>query len=76
MFFTLTDQASTIPSNKHVGANPVVRGLLDMKVSEGHLQSSNESKKTQQKRLKERNNNTKHMPEKDGRRALDRESLI
>ena len=68
------------------------------KISEEHLQSSNETMKTKQKRQKERNKippkdfdifpplwdaqkvqmrsdcflNTKHMPEKDKRRALDR----
>ena len=61
-----SDWASTIPSN--VVANPV-RRLLDRERSEDHLQSSNESIKTKQK---ERNNNTKHMSEKD-KRALDRE---
>ena len=73
VFFTLTDRASTIPSNKRYSmvANPVVvRGLLDRKRSEEHLliliQGSNESMKTKtkEKRQKERNNNTKHMPEK------------
>ena len=51
------------------------------KKSEEHLPSSNESKrKTQTNKnindKKERNKNNKiHMPEKDRRRALDRESL-
>ena len=62
MFFTLTDRASTI----YVVTSPV-RGLLDRKISEEHLRSSNESTKTKTKRQKERNNNTKHMPEKYGR---------
>ena len=58
----------------YVVANPV-RGLLDRKRSEEHLQSSNEkSVKTKQKRQKERNNNTKHMPIKD-RIAIDILSL-
>ena len=55
MFFTLTDRASTI--YKYVVANPV-RDLLDRKRSGGHLQSSNESIKTIQKRQNERDNIT------------------
>ena len=62
----------------YVVANPV-RGLLDRKRSEEHLQSSNESKRktqTHKKRQRERNRNNKiHVPEKDGRGAFDRESL-
>ena len=63
-FFTLNDRAPTEPSNTdYVVANPV-RGLLDRKRSEEHLQSSNESTniyiyiyiETKQKRQKERNN--------------------
>ena len=61
MFFTLTDRASTI--YKYVVANPV-RGLLDRKRSEGHLQSSNESIKTIQKRQNERNNITQSIGQK------------
>ena len=79
-FFTLTDWTST---NGYlvvfVVVNPV-RDLLDRKRSEGHLQSSDESMKTQTKAIKKttkrRNTNTKHMPEKDRRRALDRENLV
>ena len=71
VFFT-----STIPSyTLYMVANPV-RGLLDRKISEEHLQSSNESMKIKQKRQKERNNNTKHMPENDRRGALDGESWV
>ena len=52
VFFTLTDRASTIPSNiVYVVANPV-RGLLDRKRSEEHLQSSNESKRKTHKKKK------------------------
>ena len=63
----------------YVVANPV-RGLLDRKRSEEHLPSSNESKRktqTNKKRRRKRNkNNSKmHMPEKDKRRAFDRESV-
>ena len=48
VFFTLTDRASTTPSNiLYVIANPV-RGLVDRKTSEEHLQSSNESMETKQ----------------------------
>ena len=61
MFLTLTDRASTI--YKYVVANPV-RGLLDRKRSEGHLQSSNESVKTIQKRQNERNNVTQSTDQK------------
>ena len=43
VFFTLTDRASTIPSNIRGCKSLVVRGLLDRKKSEEHLQSSNES---------------------------------
>ena len=67
----------------YVVANPV-RGLLDRKISEEHLQSSNESKKSQQKTKQEQNKNDKiernnskiRTPEKDRRRALNRESLV
>ena len=59
----------------YVVANPVHR-LLGRKRSEEHLQSSNESIKAKQKRQKERNINTKHMPEKDRRRGLNTESLV
>ena len=68
----------------YVVADPV-RGLLDRKRSEEHLQSSNKSKiknknkkhnETKQKRQKERINNKIHMSQKDRRRALDRESLV
>ena len=60
----------------HVVANPV-RGLLDIKRSEEHLPSSNESKrKTQTHTKKERNRNNKiHRSEKDKGGAFDRESL-
>ena len=71
VFFTLTDRASTIPS--------IIRGCQSGTWSTGQekdqrnilsiVQSSNESMKTKtktrQKRPKERNNNTKHMPEKN-----------
>ena len=65
----------------YVVANPV-RGLLDRKTSEEHLQSSKESMETKQngnetkqnKTTKKMNKNTKHMPEEDRRRALDRET--
>ena len=77
VFFTLTDRASTIPSNIR-GSNPV-RGLLDRERSEEHLPSSNESKRktlTHKKRQRERNRNNKiHRTEKDRRGAFDRESL-
>ena len=56
VLFTLTDLVSTI-------ANPVC-GLLDRKISEGYLQSSNESMETRTKTTKERNSNTTHIPEK------------
>ena len=43
-----------------------------------YLQGSTESTKTETKRKRQRgrNNGTKHMPEKDRRRTLDRESLV
>ena len=66
MFFILTNRALTPVIC--VVVNPV-RGLLDRTRSEEHLQSSNESMKTKQNK-KQGNNNTKHMPEKDRRRAL------
>ena len=72
VFVTLTDRASTIPSSIVLIANPV-RSLLDRKISEEHLQSSNESMKTKQN---ERNNNAKNMPEKYRKMALDREGLV
>ena len=54
--FALTDRVSTIPSKSTV-AN-TVRGLLDRKILEQHLQSSNESVKSQtrQKERKETQN--------------------
>ena len=61
VFFTLTDRASTVPSKIYVVANPV-RGLLDRKRSEEHLQSSNESKiknKTKNKNKQNRNDKKK-----------------
>ena len=54
------------------------RGLLGRKRAEDHLQSSNESMKKQnitKNDKTKRNTNTKHMPEKDGIRALDRERV-
>ena len=59
----------------YVVANPV-RGLLDRKRSEEHLQKLR-AMKTKTKTTKERKSNTKHIiiPEKD-RRALDGESLV
>ena len=39
MFFTSTDRASTIPSNILLS----IRDLLDRKISEEHLHSSNKS---------------------------------
>ena len=76
MFFTLIDRASTYPVI-YVVANPV-RGLLDRKRSEEHIQSFNESVKTKQKQDKndKKKGTMKHVPEKDRRRALDRESLV
>ena len=47
VFFTLTDRVSTIPSNIRGCQSG---GLLDRKRSEKHLQSSNESTPTKQKR--------------------------
>ena len=62
----------------HVVASPV-RGLLD-RISEEHLQSSNERKKHNRKQdkndKKKKNKNKIHMPERDRRRAFDRESLV
>ena len=69
VFFTLTDRASTIPS--------YIRGCQSGTWSAGQekiggastrLQREHENKtkqNTKQKRQKERDNNTKHMPEKD-----------
>ena len=50
VFFTLTDRASTIPSNIRDCQSGTVRGLLDRKRSEEHhhLHGSNESMKTEQ----------------------------
>ena len=63
VFFTLTDWASTIPSNIYVVASPV-RGLLDKKRSEEHIrQSSNESKK-QNKNGKNKGTITKYTCQK------------
>ena len=56
VFFTLTDRASTIPSN--MVANPV-RGLLDRKISEEHLPSSNESKRNPEKHKHTKNDEEK-----------------
>ena len=48
VLLTLIDRASTIYPVTYVVANPV-RGLLDRKRPEEHLQSSNEGIKTKQK---------------------------
>ena len=66
MFFTLTNRA--LYSVIYVVVNPV-RGLLDRTRSEEHLQSSNESMETKPNK-KQGNKNTKHIPEKDRRKAL------
>ena len=58
----------TIPSNIHpsVVANPAVRGLLDRKRSEEHLQSSNESKKnTSKQNKKDKKKGTDNFPPLD-----------
>ena len=58
VFFTITDRASIIPSNiLAMVASPVVRGLLDRERSEGHLQSSNESIKTEKEKKKKKEKN-------------------
>ena len=45
VFFTLIDRASTIPVHSNIrGCQSGTCGLLDIKRSEEHLQSSNESK--------------------------------
>ena len=66
VFFTLPIGPLLYPVI-YVVVNPV-RGLLHRKISEEHLQSSNESMETKtkakQKLQNERNKNTKHMPEK------------
>ena len=81
VFFTLTDRASAINHTRYpviyVVANPV-RGLLDRKRSEEHIYQApmRAKEKHQQKRHRERKkNNEIHIPEKDRRRAFDRESL-
>ena len=81
VFFTLTDRASTMPSNIRGCQSGMVRGLLDRKRLEEHLPSSNESKiktRTHKKRRREmnRNNNKIHRSEKDRRGVFDRESLV
>ena len=79
VFFTLTDRASTIPSNTRgcqsgtwsAGGQKKIRGTYTK------LQRDESKRKTQtQKRQRERNRNNKiHRPEKDKRGAFDRESL-
>ena len=59
VFFTLTDRASTIPSNTRGCQSGTVRGLLDRKRSEEYLQSSNESIKKQIKQIKKGKNDKK-----------------
>ena len=57
MFSKLTDRASIITSNILRGCQSgTVRGLLDRNISEGHLQSSNESMKTKLQREHENKN--------------------
>ena len=66
LLFMLTDRALTIPSNI-CGGQFGTRGLLNRKISEEHLQSSqreHKKHKTRQKRRKERKEKKK-MPEKD-----------
>ena len=64
VFFTLTDRASTIPSNirGRQSGTVVVRSPLDRKISGEHLQSSNVQKRgkndTKKKKKAKNNNNT------------------
>ena len=67
VLFTLTDRV--LYSVIYVVANPV-HGLLDWTRSEEHLQSYNESIKAKQNKKQGNNNNPRHMPENDRRRAL------
>ena len=55
VFFTLTDRASTIPSNIRGCQSGTVRGLLDRKRSEEHLQAPMRASKTQQHKNKRPN---------------------
>ena len=72
----LTDRASTIPSNIRgsqsgtwSAGQKTIRGIFTK------LQREQNKNTNKQKRQRERNKNNKiHMPEKDRRRALDRES--
>ena len=81
MSFTLlsTDRASAIPSNIYAVANPV-RGLLNRKISEEHLQSSNESIDREKQEKNEIKKNKKRKCRKDllGRiqRQTRREPLL
>ena len=75
-FFTLTNRASTEPSNIRgcqsgtwSAGQKKIRGT-STKLQREHKRKRNETK---QKRQKEKNNNKIHMPEKDRRRAFDRE---
>ena len=80
VFFTLTDRVSTIPSNIRgcqSGIHSSTWSAGQEKDQRNIYQAPIESKKKhKQKRQRERNKNNKiYMPEKDRRRALDRESL-
>ena len=78
VFFPLTDRASTIPSNiRGCQSGTGSAGQKKIRGTSTKLQREQKTQqKTQQKRQKERNNNKIPMPEKDRRRALDRESFV
>ena len=70
VFFTLTDRASTIPPSNIRGCQSGTWSAGQEKIggASTKLQREHENKtkqNTTQTRQKERDNNTKHMPEKD-----------
>ena len=77
VFFTLTDRASTIPSNiRGCQSGTWSAGQKKIRATSTKLQrEQKEHNETKQNRQKEMNDNKIHMPEKDRTRALDRESL-
>ena len=71
VFFILIDLASTIPINARGCESGTVRGLLDRKILEEHLQSSNESIRTKNK-TKIKDDKNKSANSKKDRKSVER----
>ena len=76
VFFTLTDRASTIPSNtRGCQSGTWSAGQKKIRGTSTKLQCEQKKKHKHTKNDKRNRNNKIHMPEKDKRGAFDRESL-